>query len=90
MKSLINRHVHIRFAYPAGVVEPGHTTAELVDAVDGVLTSIEDGFARVETDTVHIRRDNDGKTHTEATKHRCTLAHPQKYIASIMTSERNG
>lgn len=88
MKSLINRYVHIRFANPAGLVEPGRTRADLVDHVDGVLVGVEDGFVRIDADVVYIRRERDGKMYTEAVKHRCTLAHPAKYIASIITSER--
>lgn len=90
MKSLINRKVHVRFANPAGVLLFGQKEAVLVDSVDGVLVDIEDGFAKIETHTVHVRRDYNGRVYTEAEKHRAMLAHPQKYIASIMTADHSG
>jgi hypothetical protein len=88
MKSMISRYVHIRFAYPAGFVERGHTNPDLVDHVDGVLVAVEDGFARIDVDVLHVRREADGKAFTEAVRHQCSLAHPTKYIASIVSSER--
>lgn len=93
MKQFIGKNVHVSFAHPARV--DLSTTYEFngyrsvrVEAADGKLVSIEDGFAYLEVNAVSLSpADDPPPPHQHGLNsyaYACTLAHPLKYIASVV------
>lgn len=95
MTELVGKEVHAAFSHTGRVVLGGNFEnmgSVRIDALDGILERVENGFATFRTSTVYVHPD-DGLTKEDdfhglpGYTHHATFIHPVKYIASISSSD---
>jgi hypothetical protein len=94
MNELIGKDVHAALSHTGRVVLRGFddTGSVRIDALDGVLERVDNGFATFRTSAVYVHPD-DGITKPPDFRglpgyvHEAIFIHPVKYIASISSLE---